>query len=87
MMNQNIKLSDKEIDMLLALKVLGYKWLARDSNNILFAYDKKPVKLTTMWDIDLNWCFVKTYRNLFCFIKWKDTKPTKIDHLLKEYNK
>lgn len=88
MIKPEIKLSEREIEILKALKILGCKWLTRDRNSILFAYLKKPVKLTSIWDTDENWCYVNIkYIKLFRFIKWEDTKPTKIDDLLKELNK
>ena len=46
---KDIEVSDREIEILKALKTLGYAWLARDKNDKLFAYEKTPVKDTFIW--------------------------------------
>lgn len=66
------ELTSHEIEILKALKTLGYEWLARDEDGVLIAYCLKPEKTT------------RVDENLFTFIKWEDDEPTNINDLLKE---
>lgn len=79
-----MKLIDKEIEILKALKVLGYEWLARDENGELYAYYDKPTKDHNyiFWMDDYH-CFLTNGDTLFNFVKWADEEPTNIDNLLK----
>ena len=73
-----------EIDVLKALKTLGYEWLARDKDDELNAHKIKPNKNNeTFWATKL-YLTTRIDNNLFTFIKWSDEEPTKIDDLLKE---
>ena len=72
-----------EIDVLKALKTLGYEWLARDFDRELYAFVEKPEKGETTW---FNHSHLNSYidKDLFTFIKWEDEEPTNINELLKE---
>lgn len=77
---KEIKLTDKEIEILKALKLLGFNFLARDENNDLYAYSKKPFILS----LSIYWVtgddeYVKVNSDAFTFIKWTDKEPTKIN--------
>ena len=81
------ELTDKEIEILNALKVLGYVWLARDRNSELYAFFNEPTKSYSVWDDDNEeerYYFPIKEKDLFNFIKWEDEEPIKIDELLKE---
>lgn len=86
-----MKLTDREIEVLKALKTLGYEWLARDKSNTLYVntlytYLNKPTKniFHEIWDDELDGYYFSIKENgLFNFIKWEDDEPTKIDDLLK----
>ena len=80
---KEIELTDKEIEILKALKVLGFKYLARDEYVYLYAYNEKPLKNTArnLWLL-IDGEYVK-FNNGFNFIKWTDKEPTNIDDLLK----
>lgn len=79
---QEIKLSEREIEILKALKVLEFKYIARDSyKDSLFAYKTNPEKSFSSWlGNDSNICRVK--KDLFDFVKWEDEKPYSIEELL-----
>ena len=79
-------MTSREIEILKALKVLGFRFLARDTNAHLFAYYDKPYKLPHYWVLD-NSENIMVNSDLFDFIKWTDEEPIKIDDLLKENNK
>lgn len=80
------KLTNEEIEILEALKTLGYEWLARDGDGVIFAYEKKPERNIAYWSGGLYWYPTKD-ENIFNFIKWEDEEPTYIDDLLKELDK
>lgn len=77
------ELTSHEIDVLKALKTLGYEWLSRDFDRDLFAFGEKPEKGETTW---FNYYHLNSYvdKDLFTFIKWEDEEPTNINDLLKE---
>lgn len=79
---QEIQLSEREIEILKALKVLEFKYIARDSyKDSLFAYKTNPEKGFSSWlGNDSNICRVK--KDLFDFVKWEDEKPYSIEELL-----
>lgn len=64
-----------------------YKYIARDKDNVLYAYDKEPYKAkeSTMWVGDgIRWFKLNNYVNVdFPMIKWSDDKPWLIDDLKK----
>lgn len=82
---KEIKLTDREIEVLEALKMLGYEWLVRDKDNDLYAYGDKPEKDGFSWGG--NFYIDMTLHDIFKFIKWEDGEPTKIDDLLKGVRK
>lgn len=85
---KEIKLTDREIEILKALKVLGYEFLARDENTDMYAYNGKPYKgsYRSYWVLDDDGS-VKVNGDTFNFIKGTEKEPTSIDDLLKGENK
>ena len=71
------------------LDVLLPKWnyIARDSNNSLFIYSIKPVRLGKRWMIKNDYFYrivEDVYGDMFNFIKWEnDKEPWLIDDLKK----
>ena len=76
-----VELTTQEVEALKALKVLGFNWIARDENDILYAYGSKPIKRSVEYGAVGIWCHLNT--DLFSFITWQDEEPTSIDELLK----
>lgn len=85
------KLSEREIEMLKALDVIGFTHIARDKGGNIFAYQYEPVKDFEVWLFngiahpDEMQSF-KLKRDLFTFIGWKDKEPTNILNLLSVLN-
>jgi len=62
-----------------ALKTLGFNWIARDKDKKLNAYNVKPNKYYTWWNIcgiDEKVCLLN--KDNFDFITWEDEQPFEI---------
>lgn len=87
-------MTDREIEILKALKTLGYSWIARDSDDedhsgTLFAYLKRPEKRHITWECGGNldrfpYIPVRAEENEFKWVKWSADNPVSIDDLLKD---
>ena len=80
--------------VLMGLLILGYKYIARDKDNALFAYDRPPCRgkgSKDFWNgqyfmIDLNH-INSTIHVLDNLCSWEDEKPTSIEWLLGKKDK
>lgn len=82
--SNEIDLTDREVEILKALKVFGHTYIARDSNALygnLYGFRDEPIKGTYSWFI--RGSNARLEKDIFKFIKWDDVEPTKIDDLLK----
>lgn len=61
-----------------------YKWIARDKDDVFYAYFSKPTKETNVW-LNGNNFTILPFPNLFKFVKWEDEQPYSIEELLKNY--
>ena len=64
-----------------------FEYIARNEDNRLYLYEKKPRKIDYGWQMnDDRAYFVDFYMydNLFQFIQWGDEEPYLIEDLLKE---
>ena len=62
----------------------GYKWLARDEDDTLFAFREKPYKDETVW-IDDNRSYSPVCSSevpLFQDIKWDDKEPVSLESII-----
>ena len=60
-----------------------FKYIARDLDNLLFIYNKKPKKGSIQWvgyNGSHDFC---VFKHLFNFVKWKDEEPYLIEDILK----
>src|SRR5574344_565265 len=66
----------------------GYRWIARDSCDCIYAYKLEPIKL------DFRWKYYKNKMIATCgddfllpyvYVKWEDVKPTSIVDLIRDY--
>ena len=56
-----------------------YKWLARDKNGKLFAFENKPKKMRILWsDEKMPEIRIQEIDERFSFIKWEDSEPIQI---------
>lgn len=77
-----IKLTDDEITILRNIDE-EFKYIARDSNGLLYIYKNKPDKTYDLcWGNGRGTCFC--FNHLFQFIKWEDEEPYLIEDLLEE---
>ena len=62
----------------------GYKYIARDKNEALFAYSDKPIKREKVWlltSTDGTWQDISLMSRLFADVKWKDEEPFRIPYI------
>lgn len=62
------------------------KYIARDSNNELYIYNKKPERRDCDWCSDDGILFhilTRFFGNMFDFIKWEDEEPWSVEDLKK----
>ena len=52
-------------------------WLARDKNNHIYLFEKKPEKDDTYWCYD-DGDYMEIDGSLFPEVKWSDAEPTKV---------
>lgn len=79
-----IKLTHDEFAILKSIDT-EYKWIARDMNFCLYAYDKKPIKSNVEWNANYNYgnyTGLIVFKHLFKFIKWEDEEPYNIQEIL-----
>ena len=84
------KINQEEYELLKSLDD-EWKWIARDKNEEIAAYENKPTKKWTLvsgnqWDItEISQDWKTLNRKLFQFIQWEDGEPYNIAELIKEY--
>lgn len=81
------ELSEREIEVLKALDVIGYTHIARDTDGSIFAFLPKPTKYSSDWFFKYTVHpderqSGKLKKDLFSFVKWEDEEPTSIKKLL-----
>lgn len=75
-----VKLSKFEYEYLKVAKKEGFNFIARDINNKLYGFSKRPKKRNITWDsCDDYECM---FESMFKFVKWEDEEPWKIDSIL-----
>lgn len=75
-----IKLTRFEYEYLKVAKENEYNFIARDINNKLYGFSKRPKKRNITWDsCDDYECM---FESMFKFVKWEDEEPWNIDNIL-----
>lgn len=75
-----VKLSKFEYEYLKVAKKEGFNFIARDINNKLYGFSKRPKKRNITWDsCDDYECM---FESMFKFVKWEDEEPWNIDNIL-----
>lgn len=75
-----VKLSKFEYEYLKVAKENEYNFIARDINNKLYGFSKRPKKRNITWDsCDDYECM---FESMFKFVKWEDEEPYNIDEIL-----
>lgn len=82
---EEIKLSEAERVILENIDK-KYGWIARDKNDELYVYEKKPKKVNVnSWEDETAYGYedLPVFNHLFQFIEWEDEEPYNIEELLK----
>lgn len=75
-----VKLTRFEYEYLKVAKENEYNFIARDINNKLYGFSKRPKKRNITWDsCDDYECM---FESMFKFVKWEDEEPYNIDEIL-----
>lgn len=84
---KQLQITEKEKEVLTALYILGYRWVARDIDKNFYIYSSKPYKSDIEWKSNGSWiraarfpCFDPQID--FQHIKWEDEKPFDIKAFL-----
>lgn len=78
----------EEYGLLKQYHTKGYRWIARDEDEGLYAYTTEPEKRECEWrtnKFNSSGVYNDDGYHLFQDIKWEDEKPTKIDDLIQDY--
>lgn len=83
------EITDEDFNNLSLLYGLGFRYIARDKDGEITAFEKKPFKDDNMWDCeygDIAICLeelpIFVNYNGFTFINWEDEQPTLIDSVV-----
>ena len=79
-----VKLTRFEHDVLkYLLEKTQYRFIARERNDTIYIYKRKPKKGSDAWEIISGMQNLNLFINLFPFIEWEDSEPTSIEYVLK----
>lgn len=80
------QLSAEEREELKRLSDEGYKYLAREENDSLYAYTQKPLEEEFFLDCLGRWTnngYLRAVNDdLFLWVRWEDNEPYEIEKLL-----
>lgn len=80
---ESVKLTRFEHDVLkYLLEKTQYRFIARERNDTIYIYKRKPQKGSDAWEIISGMRNFNLFINLFPFIKWEDEEPTSIEDVL-----
>lgn len=78
-----VKLARFEHDVLkYLLEKTQYRFIARERNDTIYIYKRKPKKGSDAWEIISGMRNFNLFINLFPFIEWEDSEPTSIEYVL-----
>lgn len=78
-----VKLTRFEHDVLkYLLENTQYRFIARERNDTIYIYTRKPKKGSDAWEIISGMRNFNLFINLFPFIEWEDSEPTSIEYVL-----
>lgn len=80
--------TDKQRELLKALNLLGFRYIAQDSNSSVCAYTEKPVKGDEMWVgsggyFNFKYSRKDGYATVSPLVEWSDDEPLNIEDILK----
>lgn len=82
-MDSKREYSEIEIEIAKNLLAKGYKWIARDENNTLYAYKGRPIKEESGWWHGGSWLLLmgggtRGVIPIFDGIRWEDDEPVRL---------
>ena len=77
-----VKLTRFEYELLKFWNDKEYKYIARDSNNMVFVYHEKPSKNSKVWGSLHEHRVIDEFDKSFLFVRWEDSTPTSIKDVL-----
>ena len=90
MSKETKQITDRQMSILSALYILGFKWITKDEDNSMYAYSTKPIKDEVRWDFNINKYgnFEYDDKKIFgvCNSCEKDIYECKEDYIKKELN-
>ena len=75
---KNINLTSEEQTVIDYCKLCGYKYLAKDNNDEIWAYKEKPEKRDVMW-LDIDDKGIMEIKNNLSLLSWDDEEPWVIE--------
>lgn len=82
MLNQKkINISDKDYYFLLGMNK-RYRYLGRDQNGMLWAFERKPTRSIDSWSLFWDFEKIKIHSGLFTDIRWEDGIAYSVDMLI-----
>lgn len=87
-----IGLTDKQVEIFKALDLLGFRYIAKDSDSSVCAYTERPEKGGEMWIGNreyFNFKYSKKdgYATVSPLVEWDDEEPLNIEEVLKNGEK
>lgn len=87
-----IILTDNQRELLKALNLLGFRYIAQDSDSSVCAYTEKPVKEDEMWTgsggyLNFKYSRKDGYATVPLLVEWSDDEPLNIEEVLKNGKK
>ena len=85
-----ITLTDKQVEIFKALNLLGFKYIAKDSDGKIYAYTDRPEKFQAIWFFAIGECITIKHLRAGVFdaisslVSWSDTEPLCIAEALEQ---
>ncbi len=86
--NPEITLTDKQVEIFKALNLLGFRYIAKDSDGAVYAFTERPGKGLEEWGGNGEYFNIKVLRSevsatVFPLVEWSDDEPLNIEEVLK----
>lgn len=84
-----ITLTDKQVEIFKALNLLGFRYIAQDSDGAVYAFTERPRKGLEAWGGNGEYFSVKVLRSevfaaISQLVEWSDTEPLCIAEALEQ---
>lgn len=87
-----VVLTDKQREIFKALNLLGFRYIAKDSDGAVYAFTERPGKGLEAWGGNGEYFSVKVLRSevsaaISALVNWNDDEPLNIEEVLKNGKK